>query len=155
MVRKNRLKKKEMGVLRVIEVTSASEKSWEDAAMNAVAEASKTLDNIGSVYVQDQRATVVGGKIEEYRVTVKLTQLVNHKSTVTNMKTKSTSHAAPKGVKKAAKKAAPKKKAAAKKATKKAAPKKATKKAAAKKATKKAAPKTAAKKATKKAAAKK
>jgi flavin-binding protein dodecin len=146
-----------MGVLKVVEITSASEISWEDAAMNAVAEASKTLNDIGSVYVQDQRATVVNGKIEEYRVTVKLTQFVNHKSTVTNMKTKSTSHAAPKGVKKAAKKAAPKKKAAKKAATKKkAAPKKATKKAAPKKATKKAAAKKAApKKATKKAATKK
>ena len=111
---------------------SSSKKSWEDATANAVSEASKTLDKIASVYVQDQSATVVKGRVEEYRVTVKITfQIVNHKSTVTNMKTKSKSHAAPKGVKKAAKKAAPKKKAATKK--KAAAPKKkaATKKKAA------------------------
>lgn len=153
-----------MGVLKVIEIMSSSKKSWEDATANAVSEASRTVDKIVSVYVQDQSATVVKGKVDEYRITVKITfHIVNHKSTVTNMKTKSKSHAAPKGVKKAAKKAAPKKKAAAKKATKKAAaPKKkaATKKAA----TKKAAPKKAAtkkkaaapkKKATKKAATKK
>jgi flavin-binding protein dodecin len=140
-----------MGVLKVIEIMSSSNKSWEDAAANAVAEASKTLKGIVSVYVQDQSATVVKGKVEEYRVTVKLTFQIANKSTVTKMKTKSKSNAAPKGVKKAAaKKAAPKKKAAAKK---KAAPKKkaAAKKAAPKKkaaAKKKAAPK-------KKAAAKK
>ena len=142
-----------MGVLKVIEIMSSSKKSWEDAAANAVAEAANTIKEIVSVYVQDQSATVFKGKVLEYRVTVKITfQIVNHKSTVTNMKTKSKAHAAPKGVKKAAKKAAPKKKAAAKKA----APKK---KAAAKKAApKKAAPKkAAAKKAApkKKAAAKK
>ena len=130
-----------MGVLKVIEIMSASKKSWEDATANAVYEASKTLDSIASVYVQDQSATVIDGRIDEYRSTVKITfHIVNHKSTVTNMKktTKSKSHAAPKGVKKAAaKKAAPKKKAAAKKAApkKKAAAKKAApkKKAAAKK----------------------
>ncbi len=128
-----------MGVLKVIEIMSSSKKSWEDAASNAVAEASKTLQGIVSVYVQDQSATVVKGKIEEFRVTVKLTFQIANKSTVTKMKTKSKSNAAPKGVKKAAaKKAAPKKKAAAKKAApkKKAAAKKAApkKKAAAKKA---------------------
>lgn len=130
---------------------SASPVSWEDATARAVSEAALQNHEIASVYLQDQSAKVVNGVVEEYRVLAKITyQIVNHKSTVTNMKTKSKSHAAPKGVKKAAaKKAAPKKK-AAKKATKKAAAPK--KKAAAKKATKKAAPK---KKATKKAATKK
>ncbi len=148
-----------MGVLKVIEIMSSSNKSWEDATSNAVSEAAKSVKNIVSVYVQDQSATVVKGRIEEYRATVKLTFHVANKSTVTKMKTKSKSHAAPKGVKKAAaKKAAPKKKAAAKKAApkKKAAAKKAApkKKAAAKKAApKKAAAKKAAPK--KKAAAKK
>ena len=127
-----------MGVLKVIEIMSSSTKSWEDAAGNAVAEASNSIHDIVSVYVQDQSATVRKGKIEEFRVTVKITFHVANKSTVTKMKTKSKSHAAPKAVKKAAaKKAAPKKKAAAKKAApKKAAAKKAApkKKAAAKKA---------------------
>jgi|JI10StandDraft_1071094.scaffolds.fasta_scaffold01255_10 dodecin len=147
-----------MGLQKVVEIMSASPISWEDATSRAVTKASESMNEIASVYIQDQSANVVNGRVEEYRVTAKITfHIVNHKSTVTNMKTKSKSHAAPKGVKKAAKKAAPKKKAAAKKATKKAAaPKKKAaapkKKAVAKKATKKAAaPK---KKATKKAAKK-
>lgn len=57
-----------------------SSKSWEDAAQQAVTEASKTLHNIRSVYVQDHSATVEKNKIVEYRVTVKLCFEVEHKA---------------------------------------------------------------------------
>jgi flavin-binding protein dodecin len=62
-----------MAVLKVIEVLSSSTKSWEDAASNAVAEAAKTIKGITSVYVQDQSCTVKDGKIEEYRLNIKIT----------------------------------------------------------------------------------
>lgn len=62
-----------MAVLKVIEVLANSEKSWEDATANAVKQASKTIKNIKSVYVQDQSALVKGDDITEYRVNVKLT----------------------------------------------------------------------------------
>lgn len=62
-----------MAVLKVIEVLANSEKSWEDATANAVKQASKTIKNIKSVYVQDQSAMVKGDDITEYRVNVKLT----------------------------------------------------------------------------------
>jgi len=62
-----------MGVLKVIEVLASSTKSWEDAAQQAVAEAAKTIKGITSVYVQDQSCTVKDGKIEEYRLNLKLT----------------------------------------------------------------------------------
>lgn len=61
-----------MSVLKVIEVLSSSEKSWEDATQKAVEQAAKSLKHIRSVYVQDQSATVKDGKISEYRVTLKL-----------------------------------------------------------------------------------
>lgn len=61
-----------MAVLKVIEVMASSAKSWEDAAAQAVQEASKTLKGIRSVYVQDQSAVVVDNKITEYRVNLKL-----------------------------------------------------------------------------------
>jgi dodecin len=61
-----------MSVVKVIELMANSSKSWEDAAQQAVNEASRSLHNIRSVYVQDQSATVKNGKITEYRVTVKL-----------------------------------------------------------------------------------
>ena len=57
-----------------------STKSWEDAAQQAVAEASKTLHNIRSIYVQDHSATVKDNKIVEYRITAKLSFEIDHGS---------------------------------------------------------------------------
>ena len=62
-----------MAILKVIEVLSSSENSWEEATRSAVAQAAKSLKNIRSVYVQEQSAVVVDGKITEFRVNVKLT----------------------------------------------------------------------------------
>ncbi len=62
-----------MSVLKVIEVLAHSEDGWEDAAKNAVAEASKSVDRIRSVYIAEQSATVKDGEIQQYRVNVKIT----------------------------------------------------------------------------------
>ncbi|OYX26357.1 MAG: dodecin [Flavobacteriales bacterium 32-35-8] len=62
-----------MSVLKVIEVLSNSEKSWEDATKKAVTHAARSVKNIRSVYVQDQSASVVNGNITEFRVNVKIT----------------------------------------------------------------------------------
>ncbi|WP_273565795.1 dodecin family protein [Maribacter halichondriae] len=62
-----------MGVLKVIEVLANSDNGWEDAAKNAVSEASKSVKNIRSVYINEQSATVKDGKIDNYRVNVKIT----------------------------------------------------------------------------------
>jgi flavin-binding protein dodecin len=62
-----------MAVLKVIEVMSSSEKSWEDATAAAVKNAAKTVKEIRSVYVQDMSAVVNKNIITEFRVTVKIT----------------------------------------------------------------------------------
>ncbi len=62
-----------MSVLKVIEVLSSSETSWEDATKKAVEKASKSVKHIRSVYVQDQSASVKDGKVSEFRVNLKLT----------------------------------------------------------------------------------
>ncbi|ALM08930.1 dodecin [Sediminicola sp. YIK13] len=62
-----------MSVLKVIEILANSDKSWEDAAKNAVSEASKSVKNIRSVYINEQSATVKDGKMDNYRVNVKIT----------------------------------------------------------------------------------
>jgi len=62
-----------MAILKVIEVLSNSDKSWEDATRKAVEDASKTVKNIRSVYVQDQSAVVDDGEVKEFRVNLKLT----------------------------------------------------------------------------------
>ena len=61
-----------MSVLKVIEVLSNSDKSWEDATKKAVKHASKSVKNIRSVYIQDQSAIVKDGEVSEFRVNVKI-----------------------------------------------------------------------------------
>lgn len=46
-----------MAVLKVIEVLANSNVSWEDATKNALAQASKSVKNIRSIYVNEQSAT--------------------------------------------------------------------------------------------------
>jgi flavin-binding protein dodecin len=62
-----------MIILKVIEVLSSSEISWEEATRITVVQAAKSLKNIRSVYVQEQSALVDDGQITEFRVNVKLT----------------------------------------------------------------------------------
>lgn len=62
-----------MAVMKVIEVLSNSSKSWEDATATGVEKASKSVKNIKSAFVQSQSVTVKDGKVEEYRVNLKLT----------------------------------------------------------------------------------
>ena len=55
-------------VVKVIEVLAESEKSWEDAAAQAIQRASQSVRNIKSLYVQNFEAKVEGNKIVEYRI---------------------------------------------------------------------------------------
>ncbi len=62
-----------MSVARVTEVISSSTKSFEDAVEEGVTRACKTLKNVTSAWVADQKAVIEDGKIVEYRVTMKVT----------------------------------------------------------------------------------
>lgn len=62
-----------MSVLKVIEILSNSKKSWEDATASGIEKASKSVKNIKSAYVQSQSVTVDDGKVDEYRVNLKIT----------------------------------------------------------------------------------
>lgn len=62
-----------MSVIKVIEVLAQSDKSWEDAAQNAVATASKTVKDIKSIYIENFEAKVENGRITKYRINGKLT----------------------------------------------------------------------------------
>jgi flavin-binding protein dodecin len=62
-----------MTIARITEVTSSSTTSFADAIERGVARASKTLKNVRGAWVQDQKVTVEKGKIAEYRVTLKIT----------------------------------------------------------------------------------
>lgn len=62
-----------MSIAKVTEVISSSSKSFDDADENGVKRASKTLKGIISAWVADQKVTVKDGKIDEYRVVLKIT----------------------------------------------------------------------------------
>lgn len=67
-----------MAVLKVLELMASSTKSWEDAAQQAVNEASQTLKHIRSVYIKEHSAVVSKNKITEYRITAKLSFMIEH-----------------------------------------------------------------------------
>ena len=60
-------------VARVTEISSQSEKSFEDAIRTGIARASKTLRNVTSAWVKEQRLDVEGGKITGYQVNLLVT----------------------------------------------------------------------------------
>ncbi|MGY0407873.1 MAG: dodecin family protein [Polaribacter sp.] len=62
-----------MAIMKVIEVLSNSEKSWEEATKKAVKQASKSVKNIRSVFVQSQSAVINGDNVIEFRVNLKIT----------------------------------------------------------------------------------
>ena len=61
-----------MAVLKVIEILASSETSWEDATRKAVAKASESVKQVRSAFVQSQSCTVKDGKVDEFRVNVKI-----------------------------------------------------------------------------------
>lgn len=59
-------------IVKVIEVIATSEKSFDDAAQNAVTEASKTVSNIKSIYIENMKAEVKNNRISTYAVNAKI-----------------------------------------------------------------------------------
>lgn len=66
-----------MAVMKVLELMSNSEKSWEDATNKGIKKASESVKNIRSAFVQSQSVTVKNGEVDEYRVNLKVTFEIN------------------------------------------------------------------------------
>lgn len=62
-----------MSVAKVTEIIASSNKSFDDAVKNGISRADKTLKNISSAWVKDQKVIVEDGKVAEYRVVMKVT----------------------------------------------------------------------------------
>lgn len=60
-------------VAKVTELSSRSTKSFEDAIQGGIARASKTLRNVNSAWVKEQRVEVKDGKIVSYQVNLMIT----------------------------------------------------------------------------------
>ncbi len=71
----NKIKRKDRmmsNIYKVIEIIGSSDKSWEDAAKNAVETAAKTLSDLRIAEVKDLDMRVEGGKVVEYRAKLRV-----------------------------------------------------------------------------------
>jgi flavin-binding protein dodecin len=62
-----------MAIHKVIEVLSQSEKSWEDAAQQAVKDTGKSVRGIKSIYIKNMEGVVKNEKIIAYRINANIT----------------------------------------------------------------------------------
>ncbi len=62
-----------MSVAKVIELTSTSNQSFEDAIQQGVARASKTLKNVQGAWIKEQQVNIENGRISAYRVNMMIT----------------------------------------------------------------------------------
>jgi flavin-binding protein dodecin len=61
-----------MAIVKVIEVLAQSDRGWEDAAQQAIKEASQSVRNIRSIYVKELQAIVENNQIVNYRINAKI-----------------------------------------------------------------------------------
>ncbi len=67
-----------MSIVKVIEVIATSDKGFSEATENAVAQASKTVKNIKSVYIKEMNANVENQKIVSYAVNTKISFVIEN-----------------------------------------------------------------------------
>ncbi|WP_227376548.1 dodecin family protein [Haladaptatus halobius] len=67
-----------MTAVKIIKVLGTSDESWEDAAREAVEQASQTIDDIHGIEVEDWTADVEDGEITGYKTTVEVAFPVRH-----------------------------------------------------------------------------
>jgi len=66
-----------MTVAKVTEIIASSSKSFDDAIDNGIDRAGKTLKNVKSAWVANQQVQVKDNKVFEYRVTLKVTFILD------------------------------------------------------------------------------
>ncbi len=62
-----------MSVAKIVELSSSSKESFDDAVNKGIERACKTLENVKGAWVEDQKVSIEDGKIVEYRVNLKIT----------------------------------------------------------------------------------
>ena len=66
-----------MSVAKVIEISSTSKSSFEDAVRDGVRKASKTVNNIRSGWVSEMKVDVEDGEVTKYQVNMRLTFVID------------------------------------------------------------------------------
>jgi len=66
-----------MAVARVTEISSTSTKSFEDAIQTGIGRATKTLRNVRSAWIKEQRVDIRDDRIAEYQVNLMVTFILD------------------------------------------------------------------------------
>ncbi|MCB0994711.1 MAG: dodecin domain-containing protein [Acidimicrobiales bacterium] len=66
-----------MAIARITEVISSSPVGFDEAIRVGIERAVQTLDNVTGAWIQDQKVVVENGRISEYRVSMKITFVLN------------------------------------------------------------------------------
>ncbi len=66
-----------MTVARITEISSVSAVSFQDAILQGIERANKTLKNVKGAWVKDQEVTVEAGKVTGYKVILKVTFILS------------------------------------------------------------------------------
>jgi len=66
-----------MSIARITEISSTSEKNFEDAIQSGITRATQTLRNVRSAWVKEQQIRIDGGKIVEYQVNLMITFILD------------------------------------------------------------------------------
>ena len=66
-----------MSVAKISEISATSTKSFEDALVQGIARANKTLRNVRSGWIKEQQVRVTQGAITEYQVNVLVTFVID------------------------------------------------------------------------------
>lgn len=61
-----------MSVAKVVEITSESAESFEDAINRGIARAEKSLKNVRGAWISEQKVVVENGKVKGYRVNMRV-----------------------------------------------------------------------------------
>ena len=66
-----------MSIAKVSEISATSSKSFEDAIVQGIARANKTLRNVRSAWIKEQQVRVSNGTITEYQVNMMVTFVID------------------------------------------------------------------------------
>lgn len=66
-----------MTVAKIIELSSESDKSFEDAISQGIERAERTLKNVKGAWIAEQKVTVKQGRITSYRVNMRVSFVLN------------------------------------------------------------------------------
>ena len=66
-----------MSVARTTEISSSSKKGFEAAIEKGIKRCAQTIENVEGAWIKEQKVVVKDGQITEYRVTMKVSFVLN------------------------------------------------------------------------------